>query len=102
MAKRKIKTTRWDIQDHLQTEEDCRLFLEAAFEEAGDDAAYLAQAIGEVARARGMMQLARETGLARESLYRSLSAEGNPSFATVLKVVRAFGLRLTPEQIAAH
>lgn len=98
----KTRTAKWDIQDHLQTEEDCRLFLEAAFEEAGDDASYLAHAIGEVARARGMMQLARETGLARESLYRSLSTEGNPSFATVLKVLRAFGLRLAPEQIAAH
>lgn len=90
----KTKTTRWDVLDNLQTDEDCRLFLEAAFEDAGDDPAYIAKAIGEVARARGMMQLARETGLARESLYRSLSAEGNPSFATITKVMRALGLRL--------
>lgn len=94
-VKTPIKTTRFNIQDHLQTDEACRLFLEAAFEEAGDDAHYITKAIGEVARARGMSQLARDAGLARESLYRSLSEEGNPSFATINKVLRALGLRLT-------
>lgn len=62
---------------------------------------YIAQAIGEVARARGMMQLARDTGLSRESLYRALSADGNPSFATVLKVLRALGLQLAPTELIA-
>ncbi|MBV2209518.1 MAG: putative addiction module antidote protein [Thermomonas sp.] len=90
------KTTQFDVQAHLQTDEDCRLFLEAVFEDGGDDVSYIAQAIGEVVRARGMMQLARETGLSRESLYRALSAEGNPSFATVLKVMHALGMQLTP------
>lgn len=89
------KTTRFDIQDHLQSDEACRLFLEAAFEDAAEDPAYIAKAIGEVARARGMSQLARDAGLARESLYRSLSADGNPSFATISKVLHALGLRLT-------
>ncbi len=93
-----LKTTRFDVQSYLRTDEDCRLFLEAAFAEAGDDVGYIAQAIGEVARARGMMQLARDTGLSRESLYRALSADGNPSFATVLKVLRALGLQLTPSE----
>lgn len=94
MSKAKVKTTRWDILDHLQTEEDCRLFLEGVFEEAADNPGYIAKAIGEVARARGMMQLARETGLARESLYRSLSADGNPSFATIVKVMKVLGMEL--------
>lgn len=93
-----LKTTRFDVQSYLRTDEDCRLFLEAAFAEACDDVGYIAQAIGEVARARGMMQLARDTGLSRESLYRALSADGNPSFATVLKVLRALGLQLTPSE----
>lgn len=92
---KKVKTTRWDVQDHLKTDEDCRLFLEACFADASDDPAFIVKALGEVARAKGMMQIARETGLAREALYRSLSASGNPSFATVSKVARALGVRLT-------
>ena len=71
------------------------MYLEACFDEAGDDAAFLAHAFGVVARARGMMQLARETGLSREALYRSLSEEGNPTLDTLLKVTRALGLKLT-------
>lgn len=96
-----LKTTRFDVQAHLKTDEDCRLFLEAVFADAGDDVGYIAQAIGEVARARGMMQLARDTGLSRESLYRALSADGNPSFATVLKVLHALGLQLAPTELAS-
>lgn len=96
-----LKTTRFDVKAHLQTEEDCRLFLEAVFEDAGDNVGYIAQAIGEVARARGMMQLARDTGLSRESLYRALSANGNPSFGTVLKVLHALGIQLAPKDRAA-
>lgn len=95
------KTSRWELMDHLQTDEDCRLFLEAAFDGAGNDPSYIAKAIGEVARARGMMQLAKETGLARESLYRSLSAEGNPSFATITTVMHALGMHLAAVPDAA-
>ena len=87
-------TTRWDVQEHLRTPEDCAAFIEAAIEEAGDDAAFIAKVLGEVARSRGMAQLARDTGLSREGLYKALSAEGNPSLATVLKVLGAFGLRM--------
>jgi probable addiction module antidote protein len=90
-----IKTTRWDVLDYLKTDEDCRQYIEACFEEAGDDPTFIAKAIGDVARAKGMMQIAQETGLARESLYRSLSAEGNPSFSTIVKVLRALGMQLT-------
>lgn len=89
-----VKTTRWDVLDHLKTDEDCQRYIEAAFEEAGDNPAFIVKALGVVARAKGMMQIARETGLAREALYRSLSAEGNPSFATILKVTQALGLKL--------
>lgn len=89
-----IKTTPWDVQDHLRTPEDCALYLEAVLEEAGDDPAFIAKALGDVARARGMAQTAREAGLSREGLYKALSADGNPSFATVLKVLGALGLRL--------
>lgn len=97
----KTKTKPWNVQDHLKTEKECRLFLEAAFEDAGDDPAYLAHAIGEVARARGMTRVARESGLAREALYRSLSKDGNPELGTVLKVLHALGLQLTTKKLAA-
>lgn len=89
-----IKLRKWDSAEHLKTDEDMALYLEACLEEAGDDAAFIAKALGTIARAKGMTQLARETGLGRESLYKALSGEGNPSFATILKVVHALGLRL--------
>lgn len=94
-----IKTTRWDVQDALQTPEDCVAFIEAAIEEAGDDSAFIAKALGEVARSRGMAQTARDSGVSREGLYKALSAEGNPSFATILKVLSALGLRMHVEQV---
>ena len=94
-----LETTRWDVQDGLQTPEDCAAFIEAAIEEAGDDAAFIAKALGEVARSRGMAQTARDAGLSREGLYKALSADGNPSFATVLKVLAALGLRMHVEQV---
>lgn len=72
-------------------------YLEACFEEAGDDAAFIAKALGNIARARGMTQLARDTGLAREGLYKALSENGNPEFATVMKVIKALGLKLHVE-----
>lgn len=92
-----VKLRKWDSAEHLQSEEDMALYLQACMEEAGDDAAFIAKALGTLARARGMAQLAEATGLGRESLYKALSGEGNPSFATVLKVVHALGLKLTPQ-----
>lgn len=89
-----LKTTRWDSAEYLKTDEDMAAYLEACMEEAGDDPAFIAQALGTIARAKGMTQLARDTGLARESLYKALSAEGNPEFATIWKVIRALGIRL--------
>jgi probable addiction module antidote protein len=89
-----LKLRKWDTAEHLKTEEEMALYLEACLEEAGDDAAFIAKALGDIARAKGMTQLAKETGLGRESLYKALSGEGNPSFATILKVTHALGLQL--------
>ena len=88
----KNKTRPWDAAENLETEEDMALYLEAALEDG--DPAVVAAALGDIARAKGMSEIARETGLGRESLYKALSPEGNPEFATVLKVIRALGLRL--------
>ena len=96
-----VKLRKWDIVDHLKTEEDMALYFEAAMEEAGDDANYIAKVLGDIARARGMTQLAKDAGLGRESLYKALSGEGNPSFATILKVTRALGLQLHA-RVATH
>jgi probable addiction module antidote protein len=93
--------SRYDTADYLKTEDDVAAYLEAVMEEAGDDAAFVAQALGTVARARGMVKLARDTGLTREGLYKALSADGNPSFGTVLKVMRALGLKLAPQRLGA-
>lgn len=91
-----LKTTRWDPAEHLRDDEDMAEYLEATLELAMEDGdmAQVTHALGVIARARGMTQLARDTGLGRESLYKALSAEGNPEFATVLKVARALGIRL--------
>jgi probable addiction module antidote protein len=89
----------WDPAEHLQTEEDMAEYLEAALEEG--DPALITAALGDIARAKGMSQLARETGLGRESLYKALSPTGNPEFATILKVVGALGLRLHATSAAA-
>ena len=93
----KIKLRKWDSAEHLNSDEDIALYLDACLEEAGDDPAFIAKALGNIARARGMSQLARETGLGRESLYKALSGEGNPSFATILKVIHALGVKLHAE-----
>ena len=90
----KIKLRQWDSAEHLKTDEDIALYLDACLGEAGDDPAFIAKALGNIARARGMSQLARDTGLGRESLYKALSGEGNPSFATILKVIHALGVKL--------
>ncbi|MDA8409654.1 MAG: putative addiction module antidote protein [Treponema sp.] len=87
-----VKTTEWDPSEYLDSDRKVADYLEAALEE--DDPALFAAALGDIARARGMTQIAAETGLARESLYKALSADGNPSFATVLKVVAALGIQL--------
>lgn len=92
---RKKKFSRYDVADYLNSKDDLAAYLDACLEEAGDDAAYIAAALGDVARARGMAQLARDTGISREGLYKALSRDGNPSLATVLKVVKALRLRLT-------
>ena len=89
-----VALKRWDSAEHLQTEQDIQLYLAACFDEAGDDAAFIAKALGNVAKARSMTQLAKDTGLGRESLYKALSGEGNPSFGTILKVINALGLKL--------
>jgi len=96
-----IKLRKWDTVEYLKTEEDMELYLQACLEEAGDDARFIAKALGNIARAKGMSQLAKDTGLGRESLYKALSGEGNPSFGTILKVMRALGIKLQP-QLAAH
>jgi probable addiction module antidote protein len=90
-----VKTTRWDSAEYLKTKKDIQLYLEACLEEAGDDPAFLVHALGVVARAQNMSQLARDTGLTREGLYKALSPEGNPTFATVAKIAKALGFQLT-------
>lgn len=93
MAKAKtVKTRPWDPAEHLETEEDMAAYLEAALAEG--EPSLVAAALGDIARAKGMAQIARETGLGRESLYKALSLEGNPEFATVMKVISALGLKL--------
>ena len=87
--------TRWDPADNLKSEADIKAYLIACFEEAPDDAAYIAAALGDVARARGMTKLAKSTGLTRMGLYKALSKNGNPSLDTVLKVLHALGIRLS-------
>ncbi len=89
-----LKLRQWNSAEHLNTEEDRALYLEACLQEAGDDAAFIVKALGNIARAKGMSQLSRDTGLGRESLYKALSGEGNPSFATILKVTSALGIQL--------
>lgn len=88
----KTTTTRWDPADHLETEEDMVAYLESALEE--NDPSLVAAVLGDIARAKGMSEVAREAGLGRESLYKALSPNGNPEFATILKVISALGLRL--------
>ena len=92
MKKNKIRTTKWDAANHLKTNKDIVEYLEAVLEEG--DPGLVAAALGDVARARGMSKIAKAAGLGRESLYKALSAEGNPEFATVLKVIYSLGLKL--------
>lgn len=89
-----IKLRKWDSAEHLKTEEDMQAYLQACIEESNNDAAFIAKALGNIARAKGMAQLSKDTGLGRESLYKALSGEVNPSFDTIIKVVKALNLRL--------
>jgi probable addiction module antidote protein len=90
--KSKIKTIPWDAAVYLKSDDDIAHYLEAAFEDG--DPSLVAAALGDIARAKGMAQIAQAAGLGRESLYKALSKEGNPEFATVLKVMHALGLKL--------
>ncbi len=91
---KKTQTTRYDVAEHLRTPEEMAAYLEACLEEANGNAAFIAKALGDIARAKGMAQVARDAGLSRESLYKALSGERSPGFDTVLKVIEALGLRL--------
>lgn len=97
----KTKTRTYDAASYLKTEEDCALYLQAVIDESDGDPALIVEALGDIARARGMMQLAREVGITREGLYKALSSEGNPSFATIIKVCKALGLKLHAEAVHA-
>ena len=88
-------TSAYDVSDYLRTPEDMAAYLEACIEEADGDAAFIAKALGDIARAQGMTQVARDAGLSRESLYKALSGERSPSFDTILKVISALGLKLS-------
>ncbi len=96
----KTVTRRYDVAEHLRTPVEMAAYLEACLEEANGDAASIAKALGDIARAKGMAHVARESGLSRESLYKALSGDRSPSFDTILRVVAALGLQLHAE--AAH
>ena len=89
----KLKTTKWDAAKHLDSEEAIAIFMAEAFK--ANDAAYLAHALGVVARAKGMTQIAEKTGLSREQLYRSFSKNGNPTLKTTFAVMKALGIEWT-------
>jgi probable addiction module antidote protein len=93
----KTKLTRYDVADHLRNPEEMAAYLEACIEEADGDASFVARALGDIARAKGMSEVARTTGLSRESLYKALSGDRSPTFDTILKVVAALGLKLRAE-----
>jgi probable addiction module antidote protein len=89
-----LKLKKWDVVEHLKTDEEMALYLDACVEDDPGDGSLIRAALGDIARAKGMSQLARDTGLAREGLYKALSADGNPEFATIMKVIKALGLKL--------
>jgi probable addiction module antidote protein len=99
MAQKPIEIRSWDAAEHLETEEDMAAYLDAALEDG--DPTLVVAVLGDIARAKGMTQIAREAGLGRESLYKALSTNGNPEFATILKVVRALGLQFHVEAVGA-
>lgn len=91
---KKTETVRYHVAEHLRTQEEMAAYLEACMEEADGNAAFIAKALGDIARAKGMTQVARDAGLSRESLYKALSGERSPDFTTILKVIGALGLTL--------
>ncbi len=95
----KTKTTRYDVAEHLRTPEEMAAYLEACLEEAQGDASFISKALGDVARAKGMSQVARDAGLSRESLYKALSGERSPAFDTILRVMNALGIKIHVEAI---
>ncbi len=90
----KTKTTRYDVAEHLRTPEEMAAYLEACIEESNNDAPFIAKALGDIARAKGMAQVAQDAGLSRESLYKALSGDRTPGFDTILKVIQALGIKL--------
>lgn len=97
----KTSTTHYDVAEHLRTPEEMAAYLEACFEESNGDAAFIAKALGDIARAKGMSQVARNAGLSRESLYKALSGDRTPGFDTILKVVKALGIELHAAPVQA-
>jgi probable addiction module antidote protein len=95
------KTAPYDVAEFLETPEEMAVYLDACIEVADGDAAFIAKALGDIARAKGMTQIARETGLSRESLYKALSGDRSPNFDTVLKVASALGIKLSASPIEA-
>ncbi len=93
----KVKLKKWDVVEHLRTDKDMALYLEACLEDG--DPKLIAAALGDIARARGMSRVASDAGLSRESLYKALSGDGNPEFATVMKVIKALRIRLHAETV---
>ncbi len=98
----KTITTRYDVAEHLRTPEEMAAYLEACLEEANGDAAFIAKALGDIARAKGISQVARDAGLSRESLYKALSGERTPNFDTILKVISTLGIKLHAEAVHAN
>ena len=86
--------TKWDVTEHLHTREDARLYLEACAVEDPGDGSLIRAALNDIARAGNVSQLARDVGMSREGLYKALSEDGNPSFATVTRIARALGLQV--------
>lgn len=102
MRKSTTTTPRYDVAEHLRTPDEMAAYLEACLEEAGGDAAFIAKALGDIARAKGMAQVARDAGLSRENLYKALSGERSPGFDTILKVIGALGLKPHAEAPVRH
>lgn len=92
MEPEELNITKWDVVEHLKTEEDMINYLEAALEDG--DAATISAVLGDIARAKGMTKIAKKTGLGRTSLYKTLSVDGNPELGTILKIIKALGLKL--------
>ena len=86
--------TKWDVAEHLHTQKDARLYLEACAEEDPGDGSLICAALNDIARAGNMSRLAREAGMSRKGLYKALSEDGNPTFATVMRITRALGMHL--------